>query len=233
MNPVRGLILLFVVSYLIHATLLVNSADSELRNTQKQVGSLLATQLASSSAALMMNKDSVGLGLLANRFGETPTILSLRLLNTQNDVIASGGSALVSLTTDLVMGLSGRLLLRTPAQFNPAAFASWEQYAVSGVVGLGTSVEINLNVVTTPGPYRRSTLIANGTLLQSVDVLGAAVSAVPEPTTWALMLAGLAGLKGLVRRSQRTRGRQDAGIPTPDDPARCRANAGKHRADNG
>lgn len=146
---------------------------------------------------------------------------------------ASGGSALVSLTTDLVMGLSGRLLLRTPAQFNPAAFASWEQYAVSGVVGLGTSAEINLNVVTTPGPYRRSTLIANGTLLQSVDVLGATVSAVPEPTTWALMLAGLAGLKGLVRRSQRTRGRQDACIPTPDDPARCRANAGKHRADNG
>lgn len=93
MNQVRGLIMLFVVSYLIHTTLLVNSADSELRNTQKQVGSLLATQLASSSAALIMNKDSVGLGLLANRFGETPTILSLRLVNNQNVVIASGGSA--------------------------------------------------------------------------------------------------------------------------------------------
>ncbi len=93
MNQVRGLIMLFVVSYLIHTTLLVNSADSELRNTQKQVGSLLAMQLASSSAALMMNKDSVGLGLLANRFGETPAILSLRLVNNQNDVIASGGSA--------------------------------------------------------------------------------------------------------------------------------------------
>ncbi len=93
MNPVRGLIMLFVVSYLIHATLLVNSADSELRNAQKQVGTLLAEQLASSSATLIMNKDSVGLGLLANRFGETPAILSLRLVNNQNEVIASGGSA--------------------------------------------------------------------------------------------------------------------------------------------
>ncbi|MDO9179429.1 MAG: hypothetical protein Q7U16_14100 [Agitococcus sp.] len=93
MNPVRGLIMLFVVSYLIHATLLVNSADSELRNAQQQVGNLLAEQLATSSATLMMNKDSVGLGLLANRFGETSAILSLRIVNLNKEVIASGGSA--------------------------------------------------------------------------------------------------------------------------------------------
>ena len=85
--------MLFVVSYLIHATLLVNSADSELRNAQQQVGNLLAEQLATSSATLMMNKDSVGLGLLANRFGETSAILSLRIINVNKDVIASGGSA--------------------------------------------------------------------------------------------------------------------------------------------
>lgn len=93
MNPVRGLIMLFVVSYLIHATLLVNSADSELRNAQQQVGNLLAEQLATSSATLIMNKDSVGLGLLANRFGETSAILSLRIVNVSKEVIASGGSA--------------------------------------------------------------------------------------------------------------------------------------------
>ena len=93
LNPVRGLIMLFVVSYLIHATLLVNSADSELRNAQQQVGKLLTEQLAANSATLMMNKDTVGLGLLANRFGQTPAILSLRLLNNSHDVIASGGSA--------------------------------------------------------------------------------------------------------------------------------------------
>lgn len=85
--------MLFVVSYLIHATLLVNSADSELRNAQQQVGNLLAEQLATSSATLMMNKDSVGLGLLANRFGETSAILSLRIVNVNKEVIASGGSA--------------------------------------------------------------------------------------------------------------------------------------------
>lgn len=167
----------------------------------------------------------------------TGTLIGLRagesLSFEASGSFASGGGALVSLTTDAVVGLSGRLLLRTPAQFDPAAPASWEQYAVSGVFGLGASAAIDLNVVAAPGPYRRSTLIANGTLLQSVDVLGAAVTAVPEPTTWALMLAGLAGLNGLVRRSQRTRGRQHAGVPKPDDRARCRASAGKHRADNG
>ena len=50
--------MLFVVSYLIHATLLVNSADSELRNAQQQVGKLLTEQLAANSATLMMNKDT-------------------------------------------------------------------------------------------------------------------------------------------------------------------------------
>ena len=59
LNPVRGLIMLFVVSYLIHATLLVNSADSELRNAQQQVGKLLTEQLAANSATLMMNKDTI------------------------------------------------------------------------------------------------------------------------------------------------------------------------------
>lgn len=93
MSQVRGVVSLFVVSYLIQAMLLVNSAETELHNNQQPVGALLATELANSAAPLIINKDSVGLGLLANRFGETDAILSLRVINTSQQVIATGGSA--------------------------------------------------------------------------------------------------------------------------------------------
>jgi len=93
LNQVRGVVSLFVVSYLIHAMLLVNSAESELHNAQKSVGNLLVEQLANSAAPLIMNKDSVGLGLLANQIGDTPAILSLRIINSRHEVIATGGNA--------------------------------------------------------------------------------------------------------------------------------------------
>ncbi len=93
MNQVRGVVSLFVVSYLIHAMLLVNSAESELHNAQQPVGKLLVEQLASTAAPLLMNKDTVGLGLLANRVGDTPAILSLRVTDSHNEVIATGGNA--------------------------------------------------------------------------------------------------------------------------------------------
>ena len=119
---------------------------------------------------------------------------------------ADGGGALVSLSTDRVAGqarLMGHLQLSNPALLNSAATTSWKQFAVAGVIGSAantgnaanpaTSV-INFTVVFAPGPYRTSRLFANGSLLESVDVLGAAVTPVPEPSTWALMLMGLAGL---------------------------------------
>lgn len=93
MSQVRGVIPLFVVSYLIHAMLLVNSAETELVNHQKPIGELLSEQLAVSAAPFIINKDSVGLGLLANHFGEADAVLNLRIVDNQTQVLATGGKA--------------------------------------------------------------------------------------------------------------------------------------------
>lgn len=91
MSQVRGIVPLFMASYFIHAMLLVNSAETELANHQKAVGQLLSEQLAINAAPLIANQDTVGLGLLANNFGQTKTLLSLRVLNLQQQVIAADG----------------------------------------------------------------------------------------------------------------------------------------------
>ena len=93
MSQVRGVIPLFVVSYLIHAMLLVNSAETELLNHQRPIGELLSEQLATSAAPFIINKDSVGLGLLANHFGDADAVLNLRIIDNQNQVLATGGQA--------------------------------------------------------------------------------------------------------------------------------------------
>ena len=145
----------------------------------------------------------------------TGTLLGLRVGETlsfdTSGSFADGGGALVNLTTDGgtgttgttgMTGLTGRLQLSNPVLLNSAATASWKQFAVAGVIGNGAGGAINLSVVSAPGPYRTSRLFANGSLLQSVDVLGAAVTPVPEPSTWSLMLAGLAGLAHLKRKAR-------------------------------
>ncbi|PTQ89993.1 hypothetical protein [Agitococcus lubricus] len=92
MNQVRGVIILFVISYLIHAMLLVNSAETELYNNQKSLGELVTKQLATNAAPLLLSQDSVGLGLLADRFGESDIVLNVRIIQ-HNQVVATGGSA--------------------------------------------------------------------------------------------------------------------------------------------
>lgn len=93
LSQVRGVIPLFVVSYLIHAILLVNSAETELTNHQRPMGQLLSEQLAISAAPFIINQDSVGLGLLANHFGEAKAVLNLQIRDNSNQVLATGGQA--------------------------------------------------------------------------------------------------------------------------------------------
>lgn len=93
MSQVRGVIPLFVVSYLIHAMLLVNSAETELANHQRPIGQLLSEQLAISAAPFIINQDSVGLGLLANHFGDAKAVLNLQIIDNNNHVLATGGQA--------------------------------------------------------------------------------------------------------------------------------------------
>ncbi|HEX5277764.1 MAG TPA: hypothetical protein VFW42_08855 [Fluviicoccus sp.] len=76
-----------------HATLLVSSAKSEADRARQPVGELLAAQLASNAAPLLMNKDSVGLGLMADRFGKTPGVLNLKIVGADAQALATGGNA--------------------------------------------------------------------------------------------------------------------------------------------
>lgn len=93
MSQVRGVVPLFVASFIVHAMLLVNSAETELINHQQPIGTLLSQQLALSAAPLMINKDSVGLGLLANDFGAAQTVLGLRIVDNHQQTVATGGQA--------------------------------------------------------------------------------------------------------------------------------------------
>lgn len=89
----RSLVIVLAVSFLVHATLMVSSAKHEVDRAQQPVGELLASQLATNAAPLMMNQDSVGLGLMADRFGQTPGVLSLKVMGTDARAVASGGNA--------------------------------------------------------------------------------------------------------------------------------------------
>lgn len=93
MKQSRSLLILVAISFLIHAMLLVNSAESTFYNSEKAVGNLLAQQLANNAAPLLLNQDSVGLGLVADKFGQTPSVLSLRILKNDHSVVAAGGTA--------------------------------------------------------------------------------------------------------------------------------------------
>ncbi len=111
--------------------------------------------------------------------GETAQI-SLRKQNFQTDTITSYGS------TPLDLGLGAdqiRLTLSHMTIGSTEVFGSWQYLAGGNVVGSGS--------FDTPG-----TIFSDETWTR-VDVL---VSAVPEPGTWATMLAGLALLGWSQRR---------------------------------
>lgn len=119
---------------------------------------------------------------------------------------ADGGGALFRLFIDEGAGpVSGALEIDAGAVAGAKAAGSWDRFTISGVLGGGANGLITLNVASAKGPYITSQLFANGALLQSFDVPGALVSAsnVPEPTTWAMMLAGLAGACLRLRRDRR------------------------------
>lgn len=89
----RSLVIVLAVSFLVHAALLVGSAKHEVERAQKPVGELLAAQLASNAAPLIMNKDRVGLGLMADRFGQAEGVLRLKVTGLEAGMQATGGKA--------------------------------------------------------------------------------------------------------------------------------------------
>lgn len=83
---------LLAASFVAHTALTVNSTDSALWNAQGQEGGLLAQQLADAAAPLALARDMVSLSVLVSRYEDHPGIASVRLYNTQHELIAETGS---------------------------------------------------------------------------------------------------------------------------------------------
>lgn len=83
---------LLAASFLAHMALTVNSTDSALWNSQGQQGSLIAQQLADAAAPLALARDMVSLSVLASHYEDRHGISSVRLYNTQHELIAETGT---------------------------------------------------------------------------------------------------------------------------------------------
>ncbi len=83
---------LLAASFLAHIALTVNSTDSALWNAQGQEGSLLVQQLADAAAPLALSRDMVSLSVLASHYEGRPGISSVRLYNSQHELMAETGT---------------------------------------------------------------------------------------------------------------------------------------------
>lgn len=83
---------LLAASFLAHMALTVNSTDTALWNAQGQEGSLLVQQLADAAAPLALSRDMVSLSVLASHYDGRPGISSVRLYNSQHELIAETGA---------------------------------------------------------------------------------------------------------------------------------------------
>lgn len=76
---------------------------------------------------------------------------------------------------------------------------AWGQYQGSGIVALGNTVRFSFEAVSTANND-----LTTGNFLDAADFgVGVGVGVVPEPGTWAMLLAGLAATAGIARRSRR------------------------------
>lgn len=83
---------LLAASFLAHMALTVNSTDSALWNSQGHQGSLIAQQLADAAAPLALARDMVSLSVLASHYEDRPGVSSVRLYNTQHELMAETGA---------------------------------------------------------------------------------------------------------------------------------------------
>lgn len=83
---------LLVASFMVHAALIVNSAETTLWNEQGREGALLAQQLADAAAPLSLSRDMVSLSVLVSRYENRPGVASVRLYNSRHELLAETGS---------------------------------------------------------------------------------------------------------------------------------------------
>ncbi len=83
---------LLAASFLAHVALTVNTTDTALWNSQGQEGSLLVQQLADAAAPLALSRDMVSLSVLASHYEDRAGINSVRLFNSQHELMAETGA---------------------------------------------------------------------------------------------------------------------------------------------
>ncbi|WOE30925.1 MULTISPECIES: hypothetical protein [unclassified Acinetobacter] len=90
--PRQGLFAsLLIVSFILQTFLLVLATTHQLNETRTNQGQLMTTQLVIDSLSELEPANTVSLALLANRYATNPNIASIRILNANNQVLATSG----------------------------------------------------------------------------------------------------------------------------------------------
>ena len=90
--PRQGLFAsLLIVSFALHTFLLVLATTHQLNENRANQGQLMTTQLVTDSLAELEPANTVSLALLVNRYATNPSVASIRILDGNNQVLATGG----------------------------------------------------------------------------------------------------------------------------------------------
>jgi hypothetical protein len=90
--PRQGLFAsLLIISFAFHTFLLVLATTHQLNENRASQGQLMTSQLVTDSISEMQPANTVSLALLADRYATNPSVASIRILNADNQVLATGG----------------------------------------------------------------------------------------------------------------------------------------------
>ncbi|MFV5391971.1 hypothetical protein VXO80_10155 [Acinetobacter towneri] len=92
--PRQGLFAsLLIVSFAFHTFLLVLATTHQLNENRANQGQLMTSQLVTDSLSELEPANTISLALLVNRYATNPSIASIRILDAQNQVLATGGQS--------------------------------------------------------------------------------------------------------------------------------------------
>ena len=90
--PRQGLFAsLLIVSFALHTFLLVLATTHQLNENRANQGQLMTSQLVTDSLAELEPANTVSLALLVDRYATNPSVASIRILDANNQVLATGG----------------------------------------------------------------------------------------------------------------------------------------------
>ena len=90
--PRQGLFAsLLIVSFAFHTFLLVLATTHQLNENRASQGQLITSQLVTDSLTELEPANRVSLALLANRYATNPSVASIRILDANAQVLATGG----------------------------------------------------------------------------------------------------------------------------------------------